>query len=157
MDLVGFESDDGILVFVVIFYFDFDDILLFDEDGDGDLINDGMKWYFYWVVLILNEVCGLGVLLVKDVLDGVMFKMLVIWLGFLIYIDSLGFMLILVGEEIMVNVSFDDLVVVDNLFYDGVMLVFCVKINIYVFLFCVVDVFDIVFVELSFLGKLVLL
>ena len=48
---VGFEREAGILALAVTAHPDFDDTLLFDENGDGDPGNDGDLWHSHWVVL----------------------------------------------------------------------------------------------------------
>ena len=153
-DAVGFESEDGILALVATSHPDFDDTPLFDEDGDGDLTNDGAKWHSHWVVLTPNEACGTGALSVKDIPDGASPKMPATWPGLPIYIDSPGFSPVLKSEKITINVSFDDPAVADGMSYDGVTSALRVNQNIHAPLLCVVDVFDIASGDLSLPGSL---
>ncbi len=153
-DAVGFESEDGILALVATSHPDFDDTPLFDEDGDGDLANDGANWHSHWVVLTPNDVCGAGALSVKDIPDGETPRMPATWPGLPIYIDSPGFSPVLDGEEITINVSFADPAVSEGLSYDGVTSALRVNQNVHAPLLCVVDVFDVASGNLSLPGKL---
>ncbi len=153
-ETVGFESKDGILALAATSHPDFDDTPLFDEDGDGDVGNDGAKWHSHWVVLVPSEACGAGALSVKDIPDGASPKMPATWPGLPIYIDSPGFSPVLSGEEITINVSFDDPAVASDMSYDGVTSALRVNQNIHAPLLCVVDVFDVASGGLSLPGKL---
>ncbi len=133
---------------------DFDDTPLFDEDGDGDLLNDGAKWHSHWVVLTPNEACGAGALSVQDIPDGTNPKMPATWPGLPIYIDSPGFSPVLEAEEITLNVAFADESTVETLSYDGVTSALRVNQNVHAPLLCVVDVFDVASGDLSLPGKL---
>lgn len=64
-DVVGFEADQGILSMAITSHPDFDDTPLFDENGDGNLGNDGTVWHSHWVVLVPDDACGEGALKVK--------------------------------------------------------------------------------------------
>lgn len=66
---VGFEPEQGILALAVTAHPDFDDTPLYDENGDGELTNDGADWHVHWVVLVESEACG-GGLSVKDIPEG---------------------------------------------------------------------------------------
>ncbi|MEP1932656.1 MAG: hypothetical protein ABJJ37_15390 [Roseibium sp.] len=149
---VGFEDGKGILALVATSHPDFDDTPLFDEDGDGDLANDGAKWHSHWVVLTPNEICGSGALSVQDIPDGAKPKMPATWPGLPIYIDSPGFSPILNGEEITINVSFNDPSIVAGMKYDGVTSALRVNQNVHAPLLCVVDVFDVASGDLSLPG-----
>ncbi|MGH1537707.1 MAG: hypothetical protein ACRBDX_06635, partial [Gammaproteobacteria bacterium] len=48
--IVGFDKEQGILSMAITSHPDFDDTPLFDENGDGDLGNDGTVWHSHWVV-----------------------------------------------------------------------------------------------------------
>lgn len=48
---------------------DFDDTPLYDENGDGNLANDGAGWHSHWVVLAEDAGCA-GGLKVRDVSPG---------------------------------------------------------------------------------------
>lgn len=133
---------------------DFDDTPLFDEDGDGDLKNDGARWHSHWVVLTPNEACGPGALSVRDIPDGATPKMPATWPGLPIYIDSPGYSPVLAAEEITINVAFADEGQVEGLKYDGVTSALRVNRNVHAPLLCVTDVFDVASGDLSLPGKL---
>lgn len=151
---VGFEGGKGILALAATSHPDFDDTPLFDEDGDGDVGNDGAKWHSHWVVLTPNDACGPGDLSVQDIPDGANPKMPATWPGLPLYIDSPGFSPVLDEQEITINVSFSDASVVDGLKYDGVTSALRVNQSIHAPLLCVVDVFDIASGDLSLPGEL---
>lgn len=153
-ETVGFESGDGILALVATSHPDFDDTPLFDENGDGDLANDGAGWHSHWVVLTPNDACGAGALSVKDIPDGATPKMPATWPGLPVYIDSPGYSPVLSGEEITINVGFADQQAADGMSYDGVTAALRVNQNIHAPLLCVVDVFDVASGDLSLPGKL---
>ena len=153
-ETVGFEGGNGILALVATSHPDFDDTPLFDEDGDGDLLNDGANWHSHWVVLTPNEACGAGALSVQDIPDGTNPKMPATWPGLPIYIDSPGFSPVMEAEEITLNVAFADESTVENLSYDGVTSALRVNQNVHAPLLCVVDVFDVASGDLSLPGKL---
>jgi hypothetical protein len=153
-DSVGFEGGQGILALVATSHPDFDDTPLFDEDGDGDLKNDGAMWHSHWVVLTPNEACGPGALSVQDIQDGATPKMPATWPGLPIYIDSPGYSPVLAGEEITISVAFADEGLVEDLKYDGVTSALRVNQNVHAPLLCVVDVFDVASGDLSLPGKL---
>lgn len=48
----GFGAGDGILALAVTSHPDFDDTPLWDENGDGNYGNDGVRWHTHWVVLV---------------------------------------------------------------------------------------------------------
>jgi hypothetical protein len=48
---VGFSKTDGIVALAVTSHPDFDDTPLWDENGDGNYGNDGVRWHTHWVVL----------------------------------------------------------------------------------------------------------
>jgi len=67
---VGFDAKSGILALAITAHPDFDDTPLYDENGDGDLANDGADWHSHWIVLTKETRCGAG-LKVRDVSPGV--------------------------------------------------------------------------------------
>ncbi|WP_029065116.1 hypothetical protein [Labrenzia sp. DG1229] len=150
---VGFEGGEGILALVATSHPDFDDTPLYDEDGDGDVSNDGARWHSHWVVLAPNESCGEGTLSVQDIPDGAAPKMPATWPGLPLYIDSPGFSPVLEGPEITINVSFDDGVSVEGMSYDGVTSALRVNQNVHAPLLCVVNVFDVASGNLSLPGS----
>jgi hypothetical protein len=48
---VGFSQTEGIVALAVTSHPDFDDTPLWDENGDGNYGNDGVRWHTHWVVL----------------------------------------------------------------------------------------------------------
>lgn len=48
---VGFGTADGIVALAVTSHPDFDDTPLWDENGDGNFANDGVRWHTHWVLL----------------------------------------------------------------------------------------------------------
>jgi hypothetical protein len=48
---VGFGRADGIVALAVTSHPDFDDTPLWDENGDGNFGNDGIRWHTHWVLL----------------------------------------------------------------------------------------------------------
>lgn len=48
---VGFGAAEGIVALAVTSHPDFDDTPLWDENGDGNFGNDGVRWHTHWVLL----------------------------------------------------------------------------------------------------------
>jgi hypothetical protein len=48
---VGFGTTEGIVALAVTSHPDFDDTPLWDENGDGNFGNDGVRWHTHWVLL----------------------------------------------------------------------------------------------------------
>jgi hypothetical protein len=48
---VGFGATEGIVALAVTSHPDFDDTPLWDENGDGNFGNDGVRWHTHWVLL----------------------------------------------------------------------------------------------------------
>ncbi len=151
---VGFEGKTGILALAATSHPDFDDTPFIDENGDGDLTNDGEQWHSHWVVLTPNEACGKNALSVRDIPDGQTPKMPATWPGLPLFIDSPGFSPVFDGPEIAINVAFADNNVLDNLSYDGVTAALRVNANVHSPLLCVTNVFDVASGDLSLPGKL---
>ena len=84
---VGFEADQGILALAATSHPDFDDTPLYDEDADGDLLNDGALWHTHWVVLVESPDCG-GGLSVRDIPEGESPAVPVTWPELPILIDK---------------------------------------------------------------------
>lgn len=151
---VGFEGGTGILSLAATSHPDFDDTPLYDENGDGDLTNDGADWHSHWVVLTPDEACGPGALAVRDIPEGEEPKMPATWPGLPIFIDSPGFTPVFDGPEISVTVAFDDAAVAPGAAYDGVTAALRVNEQIHAPLLCVVDVFDVASGDLSLPGEI---
>lgn len=148
-EAVGFEAGTGILALAATRHPDFDDTPLYDEDGDGDMANDGDKWHSHWVVLRPDEACGAGALAVRDIPEGEKPKLPETWPGLPLFIDSPGFVPELGGDTITVDV---DIAGVDGLKFDGVTAALRVNANLHAPLLCVTDVFDVASGDLSLPG-----
>jgi len=151
---VGFEGGTGILALTATSHPDFDDTPLYDEDGDGDLTNDGARWHSHWVVLTPTEECGEGALGVRDIPEGEIPQLPATWPGLPIFIDSPGFTPMFDGPEIVINVGFADPSVLDGVSYDGVTSALRVNASVHAPLLCVEDVFDIASGDLSLPGRI---
>ena len=151
---VGFEGGTGILALAATSHPDFDDTPLYDEDGDGDLANDGRLWHSHWVVLTPTEGCGDGALGVRDIPEGATPVLPVTWPGLPLFIDSPGYTPVFDGPEIAVSVPFagDDTAL--GAAYDGVTAALRVNANIHAPLLCVTDVFDVASGDLSLPGRI---
>ena len=150
---VGFEGKTGILALAATSHPDFDDTPLYDEDGDGDPANDGIKWHSHWVVLTPTEACGKGALGVRDIPKGETPAMPATWPGVPIFLDSPGFTPLFDGPEIKINVSFKDAQAIAGASYDGVTSALKVNANVHAPLLCVTDVFDVASGDLTLPGK----
>lgn len=151
---VGFESGTGILALAATSHPDFDDTPLFDENGDGDLGNDGAGWHSHWVVLTPTETCGEGALAVRDIPEGAMPKLPVTWPGLPLFIDSPGYTPVLDGAEISLTVPFAQDVALTDTGYDGVTAALRVNASVHAPLLCVTDVFDVASGDLSLPGRI---
>ncbi|MEW8276321.1 MAG: hypothetical protein AB2733_19770 [Candidatus Thiodiazotropha taylori] len=150
---VGFEHDAGILALAVTAHPDFDDTPLYDENGDGNLNNDGNVWHSHWVVLQQNEKCGKGALGVVDIPAGTKPRLPKTWPGLPILLDSPGWHPTFSDETVEVRVAFDDIGVVNTAGFDGVTAGLRVNQSVHAPLLCVVDVKDIASGDLSLPGK----
>jgi len=150
---VGFEAKAGILALAVTAHPDFDDTPLYDENGDGNLKNDGNVWHSHWVVLGPDEVCGKGALKVIDIPKGAKPRLPKTWPGLPILIDSPGWDPVFNKGSVDVRVPFDNIAVVEAARYDGVTSGLRVNANIHAPLLCVVDVFDVASGDLSLPGR----
>jgi hypothetical protein len=151
---VGFEGGTGILAVVATSHPDFDDTPLYDENGDGDLANDGQLWHSHWVVLTPTEGCGEGALGVRDIPEGETPALPATWPGLPIFIDSPDFKPAFDGPEITITVPFTDDSIAAGVGYDGVTAALRVNANIHAPLLCVTDVFDVASGDLSLPGKI---
>jgi hypothetical protein len=151
--VVGFESKAGILAFAVTAHPDFDDTPLYDENGDGELANDGDVWHSHWVVLQPDEACGPGALKVVDIPAGAKPRLPKTWPGLPILIDSPGWSPTFRNETVEVRVPFDDIGVMEASSFDGVTSALRVNASVHNPLLCVVDVFKVASGDLSLPGK----
>lgn len=150
---VGFERGSGILALAVTAHPDFDDTPFYDENGDGNLANDGNLWHSHWVVLKPNEACGPGALGVVDIPAGQKPRLPKTWPGFPILLDSPGWNPVLNAETVEVKVPFEDIGVVANATFDGVTAGLRVNASVHAPLLCVVDVFKVASGDLSLPGS----
>lgn len=151
--VAGFDNGAGILAFAVTSHPDFDDTPLYDENGDGDLKNDGDLWHSHWVVLKPDEACGKGALKVVDIPEGAKPKLPKTWPGLPLLIDSPGYSPVFKGNTLEVRVPFDDIGVVTNAGFDGVSAGLRVNASVHSPLLCVVDVFKVASGTLSLPGQ----
>ncbi len=149
----GFERGAGILALAVTAHPDFDDTPLYDENGDGDLANDGNLWHSHWVVLQANDACGKGNLRVVDIPDGAKLRLPKTWPGFPMLLDSPGWSPTLKSEVVEVRVPFEDIGVVTASAFDGVTAGLRVNASVHAPLLCVLDVFKVASGDLSSPGK----
>jgi len=151
--VVGFEREAGILAFAVTSHPDFDDTPLYDENGDGDLGNDGNLWHSHWVVLTQDDACGKDALKVVDIPPGAKPRLPKTWPGFPILLDSPGWSPVFKGDALEVKVPFDDIGVVEAASFDGVTAALRVNASVHSPLLCVADVFKVASGKLTLPGK----
>ena len=150
---VGFESKAGILAFAVTSHPDFDDTPLYDENGDGDVGNDGNLWHSHWVVLTKDDACGKDALKVVDIPQGAKPRLPKTWPGFPILLDSPGWHPVFKADSLEVKVPFDDIGVVEAASFDGVTAALRVNASVHSPLLCVADVFKVASGKLTLPGK----
>lgn len=151
--VVGFDNGAGILAFAVTSHPDFDDTPLYDENGDGDLNNDGDLWHSHWVVLAPDDACGKGALKVVDIPEGAKPKLPKTWPGLPLLIDSPAYSPVFKGNTVEVRVPFDDIGVVAGSGFDGVSSALRVNASVHSPLLCVADVFKVASGSLTLPGK----
>lgn len=150
---IGFEPEAGILAFAVTAHPDFDDTPLFDENGDGNLENDGDIWHSHWVVLQPDPACGEDALKVVDIPEGSKPRLPKTWPGLPILIDSPGWTPQFKNEAVEVRVPFDDIGAVEASTFDGVTAALRVNASVHNPLLCVANVFKVASGDLSLPGK----
>ena len=151
---VGFEADQGILAMALTSHPDFDDTPLFDENGDGDLGNDGAVWHSHWVVLVPDEACGPGSLKVKDIPEGTSPRMPRTWPDVPILLDSPGYTPVVNGRTVEVRAPFPDTSKFKDVAFDAVTAGLRVNQSVHNPLLCVVDVWDVASGNLSLPGRI---
>jgi hypothetical protein len=151
--MIGFEAKSGILAFAATSHRDFDDTPLYDENGDGNLANDGNLWHSHWVVLTKDDACGKGNLKVVDIAEGAKPALPKTWPGLPILIDSPGWSPIVRGQTIEVRVPFENITAVTNATFDGVTAGLRVNESVHNPLLCVENVFKVASGDLSLPGK----
>lgn len=150
---VGFEGGTGILALAATSHPDFDDTPLYDENGDGDMANDGAGWHSHWVVLTPNAACGAGALSVRDIGENEAPELPATWPGLPLFIDSPGFNPVFDGPEIAITVELADPGAVAGASFDGVTAALKVNADVHAPLLCVTDLFDIASGDLSLPGS----
>jgi hypothetical protein len=150
--VVGFEPEQGILALAVTSHPDFDDTPLWDEDGDGDLTNDGALWHSHWVVLVADDACGEAGLKVRDIPEGETPSVPATWPELPILIDSPNYDVELFQDEVVVTVPLSDLSDVEAFNFDGVTAGLQVNANLHDPFLCVTGVDDIASSDLSLPG-----
>ena len=150
---VGFDKEQGILSMAITSHPDFDDTPLFDENGDGNLTNDGTVWHSHWVILVPDDACGKGALKVKDIPAGSSLNLPLTWPGLPILLDSPGYSPIISDQQVSVSVPFKNAKSLKGIAFDGVTSGLRVNESAHAPLLCVVDVFDVASGDLSLPGK----
>jgi hypothetical protein len=150
---VGFEAEQGILALALTVHPDFDDTPLYDENGDGNLTNDGDRWHSHWVVLVPDNACGKGALKVKDIEEGTKPALPSTWPKLPIFIDSPGFDFSINKSEVLVRVPLSAVGFPGDFSFDGVTAGLVVNQQVHAPLLCVANVFDIASGDLSLPGK----
>jgi hypothetical protein len=152
--VVGFEAEQGILALAVTSHPDFDDTPLWDEDGDGDMSNDGAVWHSHWVVLVADDACGAGGLKVRDIPEGETPAVPATWPELPILIDSPDYDVELFQDEVVVTVPHEALGFVEDFNFDGVTAGLRVNANLHDPFLCVSGVNDIASGDLSLPGAM---
>jgi hypothetical protein len=150
---IGFERGSGILAMAVTAHPDFDDTPLYDENGDGNLGNDGNLWHSHWVVLHPDAACGKDALAVVDIPEGTKPRLPKTWPGLPLLIDSPGWDPVFKGSAIEVKVPFEDTGIVEGAKFDGVTAGLRVNASVHAPLLCVANVFKIGSGDLSLPGR----
>lgn len=148
---VGFEPASGILALAATSHPDFDDTPLYDENGDGDLANDGLDWHSHWVVLVPSPDCGPAALAVRDIPDGTSPPLPKTWPGLPLFIDSPEARPAFDGSDVSVTL---DLQGAKGASFDGVTSALRVNTDLHAPLLCVTDVFDLASGDLSLPGRI---
>lgn len=102
---VGFAAGEGVVALAATAHPDFDDTPLWDENGDRDYENDGMRFHSHWVVLVPDERVpgGLSVKAAKAIEE----ELPPTNPGMPMYLDSPGFHVVLDGEAIRIVVPLE--------------------------------------------------
>lgn len=151
--IVGFKADQGILALALTVHPDFDDTPLYDENGDGDKVNDGKEWHSHWVVLVGDDVCGEGGLKVKDIPEGTQPEMPDTWPELPIFIDSPGYDFSLEKSEVLIKVPLTEIGIDTSFNFDAVTSALRVNEQVHSPLLCISNVWDIASGDLSLPGE----
>jgi len=101
---VGFGDIEGIVALAATSHPDFDDTPLWDENGDGDLENDGRIYHSHWVVLAPDDRATGGLAVKQFDPDDKSVVMPPTNPGMPMYLDSPGFPVRLEGDRLRVIV-----------------------------------------------------
>lgn len=104
-DDVGFAPGEGIVALAATSHPDFDDTPLWDEDGDRNYGNDGVRFHTHWVVLTPDERVA-GGLSVKET-QRIEQELPPTNPGMPMYLDSPGFSVVLDGSILRLIVPMD--------------------------------------------------
>lgn len=102
---VGFAPGEGVVALAATSHPDFDDTPLWDEDGDGNYDNDGVRFHTHWVVLVPDDRVA-GGLSVKET-QRIEQDLPPTNPGMPVYLDSPGFSVVLDGATLRVVVPLD--------------------------------------------------
>lgn len=102
---VGFAAGEGVVALAATSHPDFDDTPLWDENGDRDYANDGLRFHSHWVVLVPDERVA-GGLSVKAA-QSIEQELPPTNPGMPMYLDSPGFSIVLRGQTLRVVVPLD--------------------------------------------------
>lgn len=102
---VGFAPGEGVVALAATAHPDFDDTPLWDENGDGDYANDGVRFHSHWVVLVPDDRVA-GGLTVKET-QRIDSDLPPTNPGMPMYLDSPGFSIVLRGHTLRVVVPLD--------------------------------------------------
>lgn len=101
---IGFSKTAGIVALALTAHPDFDDTPLFDENGDGDYLNDKIHWHPHWVVLTEDKRVPGGFSVKQFEKGDNSVKLPPTNPGLTAYFDSPGFQVITAGNAIRVVV-----------------------------------------------------
>lgn len=102
---VGFAPGEGVVALAATSHPDFDDTPLWDEDGDGNYENDGVRFHTHWVVLTPDDRVA-GGLSVKET-ERIEQDLPPTNPGMPMYLDSPGFSVVFDGATLRVIVPLD--------------------------------------------------
>lgn len=102
---VGFAPGEGVVALAATSHPDFDDTPLWDEDGDRNYDNDGVRFHTHWVVLTPDDRVA-GGLSVKET-QRIEQDLPPTSPGMPMYLDSPGFSVVLDGAALRVVVPLD--------------------------------------------------
>lgn len=114
---VGFDTTAGIVALALTSHPDFDDTPIWDENSDGDYLNDGIVWHSHWVLLESNASVPGGLAVKATTSSSVLPPTNP---GMLMYMDSPGFPVVLSENKITCTIPLYRLNNRTDFNYDGV-------------------------------------